>query len=329
MRAKIFHYDEMKYYGFGLRMGAANFFRNGLRLGAKKTLGKVLQPINSYTRFPEYYFLGRGIERHFRRFASESSARVLDVGSPKCFGLYLASHCNVEIHLTDVHGPAVDEARVLWAGIARRAKGKAIFSVQDARKLEYPAEHFDAVYSMSVIEHVAGETGDSESIREMLRVLKPGGLLLVTVPFGEKYVEQGRIGFQGAAIETGCREQYFFQRVYTEDAARKRIIDAAAEADLRSLVTISRRTGLISSLYGRLGPGLRGVLGFLNPILSMALNDSGKGFLPVAGHYSDLHSPRDIYGDLILACEKPVPRESPASANEKRGAELAGAGTTS
>lgn len=329
MRARIFQYDEAKYYGFGLWMGAANFFRNGLRLGAKKTFGKVLQPINSYTRFPEYYFLGRDIERHLQGFAPESSARVLDVGSPKCFGLYLASHFNVQIHLTDVHRPAVDEALILWEGIAKGARGKAVFSVQDARKLEYPAEHFDIVYSMSVIEHVEGEAGDSESVREMLRVLKPGGLLLVTVPLGGEYVEQDRIGFQGAAVETGRRERFFFQRVYTAGAAQKRIIDAAAKADLRSLVTVSRRTGLISSLYGRLGPGLRGALGFLNPILSLALNDSGQGFLPVAGHYGDLHSPRDIYGDLILACEKPLSHEPPASANGKPAAELAGAGTTS
>ena len=40
----MFHYDEAKYYGFGLRLGVANLFRNGLRLGAKKTLGKILQP---------------------------------------------------------------------------------------------------------------------------------------------------------------------------------------------------------------------------------------------------------------------------------------------
>lgn len=325
MRAKIFHYDEAKYYRFGLRMGVANLFRNGLRLGAKKTLGKLLQPINSYTRFPEYYFLGREIERHLRGFASENSARVLDVGSPKCFGLYLASHCNVEIHLTDVHGPAVDEAQILWEGIAKGAKGKTILSVQDARKLGYPAEHFDIVYSMSVIEHIEGETGDSESMREMLRVLKPGGLLLVTVPFGEKYVEQGRIGFQGAAIETECREQFFFQRVYTADAAQKRIIDAAAKADLRSLITVSRRTGLISSLYCRLGSGLRGALGFLNPILSAALNESGDGILSVLGEYGDLHSPRDIYGDLVLAWKKPALHESKTSTKEQREPELAGA----
>jgi SAM-dependent methyltransferase len=154
-------------------------------------------------------------------------------------------------------------------------------------------------------------------MREMLRVLKPGGLLLVTVPLGGEYVEQDRIGFQGAAVETGRRERFFFQRVYTAGAAQKRIIDAAAKAALRSLVTVSRRTGLISSLYGRLGPELRGVLGFLNPILSVALNESGKGFLPAASDYGDLHTPKDLYGDLILSWEKPVLDASKASTTDK------------
>ena len=301
----IFRYDEMAYYRFGLALGASNIRRNGFRLGLKKTLGKILQPVNSYTRFPEYYFLGRHTEEHLQaRLGSTESAKILDVGSPKCFGLYLAFHFDVEIHLTDIDSSSVEEAKVLWNAIKHRARGNALFSVQDVRSLKYPQEMFDVVYSMSVIEHVDGETGDSDSIREMIRVLKLGGPLLVTVPIGERYVLQDRIGFEGAARATGNETRYFFQRIYTPSAAQERIVKAAPDAALRRAITISRKSGLVSKLYRHLGTDLRGALGWLNPMLSAVLNDSREGAFIAASEYGDLHSESDIYGDLMLAWQK-------------------------
>jgi SAM-dependent methyltransferase len=301
---KFFKYDELSYYRFGLILGVANILQNGLRLGSKKTLGKILQPVNSYSRFPEYHFLYCHTALHLKNLSSGKKARILDVGSPKCFGLYLAFHFNVEVHLTDIDEPSVEEAQILWEAIKHRAKGEVVFSVQDVRGLKYSQDSFDVVYSMSVIEHVQGETGDSDSIREMIRVLKPGAPLLVTVPVGERYVEQDRIGFEGAARETGNGRRYFFQRIYTPVAAKRRIVDAASDATLQHVVTISRKVGLLFGLYRRLGTNIRGMLGCLNPVLSAVLNDRHEGVYPVQGSYGDLHSRRDIYGDLMLAWRK-------------------------
>ncbi len=301
---KIFRYDEMAYYRFGLTLGSSNVLRNGFRLGLKKTLGKILQPINSYTRFPEYHFLGRHMERYLQGLGPGKRAKILDVGSPKCFGLYLAFHFDIEICLTDIDSPSVEEARILWSAIKHRARGEAVFSVQDVRALEYPQDVFDVVYSMSVIEHVEGETGDSESVREMIRVLKPCAPLLVTVPVGDRYVEQDRIGFQGAARETGNGKRYFFQRIYTPVTAEQRIFKAAPNATLQRVVTISRKTGMLSELYRHLGTDIRGALGCLNPALSVALNDSQEGVFPVRSSYGDLHSKSDVYGDLMVALQK-------------------------
>jgi SAM-dependent methyltransferase len=304
MPPRIARYDEAKYYGFGLRLGVGNLLRNGLRLGARKTLGKILQPINSYTRFPEYHFVGAHIEHYLKGLSAERPVRILDVGSPKCFGLYLAYTFDVEIHLTDVYKPAVEEAEVLWNAIKKQAKGEAVFSVQDVRSLTYSTEDFDIVYSMSVIEHVGGATGDSESIREMMRVLRPGGRLLVTVPFGQKYTEQVRIGLQGSAHETGDGRRYFFQRIYEPTAAEERIIKAAPNATLRRVDTVYGRGGVISKLYKHIGINLRGLLGCFNPLLSVALNESAQGIVAAPGEYGDLHSESDVYGNLVLAWEK-------------------------
>ena len=302
--SKFFRRDELKYYCFGLRLGLANIFRNGFRLGPKKTLGKILQPINSYTRFPEYHFCAYNVEQYQKSFVPARRLRVLDVGSPKCFGLYLAYHYDVEIHLTDIYPPSVEEAEVLWRAVKSRARGKALFSVVDVRDPKYSQGEFDVVYSMSVIEHVEGETGDSDGIREMLRVLRPGGLLLVTVPIGQRYMEQDLIGVQGAARNTGDRNRYFFQRIYTPLTVEERIISAAPNAKLRKAVTVWRKMNIISKFYHRLGTDLRALLGGFNPVLSAAVNDSQEGILATPGDYGELHSGRDIYGDLMLAWEK-------------------------
>jgi SAM-dependent methyltransferase len=304
MRPSIFQYEEPKYFGFGLRLGMANALRNGLRLGPKKTLGKILQPINSYTRFPEYHFIGTHVEQYVLHFAPRNRVKILDVGSPKCLGLYLAYRFNVEVHLTDIYEPAVEESKILWDAIKDRARGKAVFSVQDGRATGYSEGYFDLVYSMSVIEHVEGEAGDSDSIREMIRVLKPGGFLLATVPIGQRYIEQDRVGVQGAARETGTQGRYFFQRIYAPAEVERRIISAAMPTELRETISIQRKMSLLSRVYRNLGTNLRALLGWMNPLLSSALNFSHEGIMPGASEYGKTHTHRDVYGDLFLRWEK-------------------------
>ncbi len=299
--------EEMKYYRFGQMLGMSNLVRNRAQLGLKKTVGKCLQPINSYTRFPEYRFFGSEAESYLPQVAGRP--KVLDVSSPKCFGLYLAFHFPVEIHLTDIDAASVAEGEILWGTIRDRARGDARFSVEDARALNYSAESFDLVYAMSVIEHVAdsgGRMGDSQSIQEMLRVLRPGGLLLISVPFGDEYVEQDRVGLEGAARQTGDDNRHFFQRIYTPSTAEERILKVASGANLVKAMTVERRDQGTARLYRRLGVNLRAVCGCLNPVLSLALNDCREGIVPVAGAYGDLWDERDVYGDLLLAWQKEV-----------------------
>jgi SAM-dependent methyltransferase len=299
-----FRFRETQYYRFGLMVGIRNLLRNGFLLGIKKTAGKLLQPINSFTRFPEYHCLGNEVEHYLIHSLAGRRAKVLDVGSPKCFGLYLAYQFDIEIHLTDIDRPSVREAEVLWDAIQSRAKGHTTFSVQDARSLNYTANEFDIVYSMSVVEHIEGQAADSDSLRSMLQVLKPGGLLLVTVPVGQEYVEQERAGFQGAARETGSGNLYFFQRIYTAATAEERLVKALPATSLTRTVTIWRKKGAILSLYCRLSNGVRGLLGCLNPLLSALINRCGEGIFSVPSEYGSVHSAKDLYGDLFLAWRK-------------------------
>lgn len=301
----MFPHNELKYYGFGLRAGLANFLANGLRLGVRKTVGKITQPINAPSRFPEYYCFDAAIRDYLSVFPAERPLKILDVGSPKMLGLQLVQTTRAEVTLTDISDLNVDEYRVMWEALRSTAKGTAVFSLQDARSLQFPAGHFDVVYSMSVIEHIEGESGDSQAVRELLRVLKPGGLLVVSVPFGSQYVEQKRIGFTGAARRTGDRQAYFFQRIYDRQRFQQRILESARDLEHVSVITVARRNRWLGRAFASLGESVRGALGFMNPILSAGLNTIKAGIddsFQVS--YGPLHSARDVYGDLILSGRK-------------------------
>jgi SAM-dependent methyltransferase len=301
----LFPYDELKYYAFGLRAGTSNLFANGFKLGVPKTIGKITQPINSYTRFPEYYFFDNAIRDYLRAIPPDRSAKILDVGSPKMLGLYMAFHFHVEVHLTDISELNLDEFRLIWRSLEPRAKGTALFSIQDARSLEYLESEFHIVYSMSVIEHIDGDAGDSRAVQEFQRVLRPGGLLLLSVPFGNRYAEQRIVGMAGAVRKTSDSRAYFFQRIYDEPTFEQRILKSANQLTEINLTTVWRKRKWIHRSFGYLGQNIRGALGFLNPLLSAAINRSRYGMQSsFCVEYGDLHTTRDLYGDLIMVGRK-------------------------
>jgi SAM-dependent methyltransferase len=293
---------EFTYYSFGLRAGLANLRVNGLQLGLKKTAGKILQPINSYTRFPEYYWFDQAIGSYLAEIPSARRPAILDVGSPKTFGMYLAAKNAVDLDLTDISELNIDEYQVMWRALKAQAKGQVRFSLQDARKLSFPSSSFDVVYSMSVLEHIEGEKGDAVAIGELLRVLKSGGLLVLSVPFGREYMEQKRVGFSGAARKTGDQETYFFQRIYDERMLQSRLLNYLVELTEIRITTAQRDRAGISRTFMSLGENVRGILGGLNPLLSILGNRSCSGVdSSFATRYAELHAAHDVYGDVIVA----------------------------
>jgi SAM-dependent methyltransferase len=305
-----FPFGEIDYYLFGVGAGIRNLFGNSFSIGLRKTVGKILQPITSYTRFPEYYCMDRAICEYLGESRRSKPARILDIGSPKCFGLYLANKLEVEVEMTDVSRLNLDEYSLMSKSLESKAKGRVRFSTQDARALDYEDATFDIVYSMSVIEHIEGEQGDSQSIREMVRVLKPGGLLLLSVPFGKKYVEQQRAGLAHCVEKTEDQSLYFFQRIYDRAALESRVLSALGGLQVRSQWTIWRERDLPVRALKQLGENIQGLLGFLNPLLSRWCNRCASGVVEeIPSCYGEIYSTADSYGDFVFVGEKSSHRE--------------------
>jgi SAM-dependent methyltransferase len=121
----------------------------------------------------------------------------------------------------------------------------------DVRELPFDSERFDRVVSMSVIEHIAPEEGgDVSALREVERVLRPSGELLMTVP----YKANGAVVYlDGAVNERGERERHFFAREYDERSLGSLI--EASGLNRAGVRYISERKGLLPVDHYEWGPG--------------------------------------------------------------------------
>jgi SAM-dependent methyltransferase len=83
---------------------------------------------------------------------------------------------------TNEGDPDVLENPDKYASIPYR-KDHVRFERMDGTRLEFPDNSFDLVWSCSSIEHFGGHEGSSRSMREIERVLKPGGIAAVITEF--------------------------------------------------------------------------------------------------------------------------------------------------
>lgn len=82
---------------------------------------------------------------------------------------------------------------------------KNIMQIQgDVRSIPFPDNSFDRVFCISVLEHVEG--GHAKGMREMLRVLKPGGALLLTLDIAYSGKDKGDFYMDADSVSALCSE---------------------------------------------------------------------------------------------------------------------------
>ena len=151
--------------------------------------------------------------------------RVLDIGSPKLLSLFLAARVRAEVHATDLVDYFFERYRVYSRVALGQDRSRYHMDREDARTLTYPSGHFERVFSISAIEHIPDD-GDSRAIQEIARVLAPGGIACLTVPWSDQgYLEEFKHrGDPDVYWAPGDGEKVFFQRAYDRDMLERRLV---------------------------------------------------------------------------------------------------------
>ena len=97
--------------------------------------------------------------------------------------------------------------------------------VRDFLEAELEPESFDVITNISVIEHFEGAL-DSVAMEKSARLLKPGGMYLLTTPLNEGYARDWFLQ-QDVYGEKFTTEPVFFQRHYDVASFNRRIVQAS------------------------------------------------------------------------------------------------------
>lgn len=112
----------------------------------------------------------------------ENDFKVLEIGFGEGYGTNLLSQYLDHITGLDVNKNAVNYASVKYG------EENCKFEYYNGHKLPYSDNHFDAVISFQVIEHIKD---DNQFVNEIQRVLKNGGKAVMTTPNRNTRLEPG------------------------------------------------------------------------------------------------------------------------------------------
>ena len=122
---------------------------------------------------PEYFRLHRHRFHTLLKALPAAPAKVLEIGATPGQFTAILRQAGYEVDAVDLFP---DQRAELWRSLGVEVR----FCNLDEQPLPYGDADFDAVVFSEVIEHLAGSP--LAPIREMARVLRPGGRLIITTP---------------------------------------------------------------------------------------------------------------------------------------------------
>jgi SAM-dependent methyltransferase len=241
--------EAARLYRLSLELGARYLARHGYLREAVVRLVVPMDP-SRYVELPWTW----------RKLAPPPGTAVLDLASPKLLAVALA-RSGVQVTSVDALPREIESWRRL-AGTESNLR----LEIADGRALPYADASFDHVYSVSVLEHV---DGDAQALRELARVLRPGGRLVLTLPHAPEAWDEYRTRATYAE-EAGESGRYLFQRWYDPERV-DRLLAEAPELEPVHREVVRLRPNL-NVLYTRMFPWLV-PLGLLFGVLAREIRD--------------------------------------------------------
>jgi SAM-dependent methyltransferase len=151
------------------------------RVGVVHGRRPLLARLNAWRKrspLSPYWLDSRNLREAIGGLARSARGVLLDVGcSERPYGALFAPYVTRYVGL-DYPPALLDKQPELWEILDRAKRSVDIFG--DGRRLPFADASFDTVLSTEVLEHVMVP---GAVVREMARVLRPDGRLLITVPF--------------------------------------------------------------------------------------------------------------------------------------------------
>jgi SAM-dependent methyltransferase len=225
--------EAARLYRLSLALGARYLARHGY---LREAVVRVVVPMDP-SRYMELPWT-------WRELAPPPGSAVLDLASPKLLAVALARS---GVHVTSVDAlPREIEA---WRRLAE-SEPNLTFEIADGRALPHADASFDHAYSVSVLEHV---DGDAQALRELARVLRPGGRLVITLPHAPEAWDEYRTRATYAE-EAGESGRYLFQRWYDAEHVDRLLAEVPDLEPIRREVV--RLQPNLNTLYTRTFPWL-------------------------------------------------------------------------
>jgi SAM-dependent methyltransferase len=123
-------------------------------------------PDFSPSLFHPFYFVRTGLKEGVLKFAPQLSGRMMDFGCG-------SKPYRIAFNVTEYIG-------VDYENPGHPHTNEQIDVFYDGKSIPFPDGHFDSILCSEVFEHIFNL---KEILRELYRVLKPGGKMLITCPF--------------------------------------------------------------------------------------------------------------------------------------------------
>lgn len=208
--------------GYARRRGLSGieFARFGRRLGfrmllrrARPSISYLMAPVSS-TRYFEFPFAYECLP--------DDPRKCLDVSSPSLFSFYVArAKPSAEIRMIN---PDRTDCGHTQSVLSRLGPQNLHLEALDLRSALSDGKTYDCIWSLSVVEHIAGEYDDRYAVRAIYEALEPGGRMILTVPVDRLFWDEHRERDAYGTQESQADGHYFFQRYYTEAAIRERLL---------------------------------------------------------------------------------------------------------
>jgi SAM-dependent methyltransferase len=204
----------------------------------------LLCPMDS-TRYFEFHEV-------LKTLAHVPFKNYLDVSSPRLVPLMLLrQNTNSTAELLNPDSADLQETKNFATALG--LQNRCNFVNSTIATTVYPAETFDLITCISVLEHIPS---DKEAVEKMWSLLRPGGRLVITLPCMAHPMEQYISSYDYGVLSPGIDGYTFWQRYYDEERLHS-IIFGVTGAPAKMIVYGEKQNGLFfrnTSMKRLMGP---------------------------------------------------------------------------